>query len=301
MHSPQQEKHSHSVSARFGGNNLRTQGISQSTLRDEVAEYFEAGAVIAPGDVVVDVGANIGAFALAAAERTQGDVTIHCFEPAIPTFQLLQRNFRHNRLMHKTRHTANCLALTRPEMAGQERPFYFFKRLPTDSTYDLEAKHRDFEKWCQDHGRVLAAFLSKWVPLVGAPVGNILLKGIFFLCNRNNQFGVWLADRVAGLQIMTCRTDTLENWIRTHQIKHIDLLKMDVEGAEVDVLAGIGAAWSMIQQVAIETHNHSGRAEMIRDLLRKQGFRSIKDFKPVIAYTAEADNVLIIAHRNAIN
>ena len=43
----------------------------------------------------------------------------------------------------------------------------------------------------------------------------------------------------------------------------IALLKIDVEGSEVDVLRGIGADhWPLIDQVVLETHGHVRRAEV---------------------------------------
>ena len=50
---------------------------SVRTMFREVQEYFEVGASISPGATVVDVGANIGAFAIAAAKRCR--VSCACF------------------------------------------------------------------------------------------------------------------------------------------------------------------------------------------------------------------------------
>lgn len=52
----------------------------------------------------------------------------------------------------------------------------------------------------------------------------------------------------------------------------VDLLKVDVEGAELDVLAGIdGAYWPLIRQVSVEVHDLAGRLALICDLLRARG------------------------------
>ena len=92
-------------------------------LASEVEEYFERGARVLPGDVVVDVGANIGAFAAAVAARTGGDVTLHCFEPRGPIFTSLERNFAEHALLRETRHELHAVALSSPLQHGTARPF----------------------------------------------------------------------------------------------------------------------------------------------------------------------------------
>ena len=51
-----------------------------------------------PGDVVVDVGANVGIFTLVAARATSPTGTVHAFEPVPATFETLRRNVRRNGL-----------------------------------------------------------------------------------------------------------------------------------------------------------------------------------------------------------
>lgn len=276
---------------------LRTQGISREKLREEVLEYFEAGVVVKPGDIIMDVGANVGAFSLIAAEKTNSDITLHCFEPAVPTYQVLQRNFRHQTTLKRTRRTVNCLALTRPDMAGQEREFHFFKRFPTDSTYDLPEKRRDFEMFFKEKSEMIEDVLARWVPLLGAPVGAGLRRLIQYVCRRDNRFGMWLADIVTGRQVMICRMESLENWVRSNNVPRVDLLKIDVEGAEADVLAGVGNAWPIIQQVAIETHDRSDRKAQIIALLKSKGFDTISEFCPKVVELSALDNVLLVARR----
>jgi FkbM family methyltransferase len=50
-----------------------------------------------PGDVYVDIGANIGLFTLVAAHLTGSGGKVHAFEPCAKTFQRLQDNVRLNR------------------------------------------------------------------------------------------------------------------------------------------------------------------------------------------------------------
>lgn len=48
----------------------------------------------AASPVIIDIGANVGSFALWAIERWPG-CHVHCFEPLPDNFELLQRNLRH--------------------------------------------------------------------------------------------------------------------------------------------------------------------------------------------------------------
>lgn len=47
---------------------------------------------IKPGDVVYDIGANVGAYSLIIAKRFQGKVKVYAFEPSFSTFAQLSRN-----------------------------------------------------------------------------------------------------------------------------------------------------------------------------------------------------------------
>lgn len=55
---------------------------------------------------------------------------------------------------------------------------------------------------------------------------------------------------------------------------------MDVEGAELEVLRGIGAShWPIVRQVAAEVHGVGSRLQDVAALLRGQGF-SVRIVRP---------------------
>jgi len=71
----------------------------------------------------------------------------------------------------------------------------------------------------------------------------------------------------------TCKVRTLSDVIREHDVQRIDVLKIDVEGSEWEVLAGLEPAlWPRVRQVVVEVHDVDGRVEQIADLLRTRGF-----------------------------
>lgn len=62
----------------------------------ETIEWIETS--MKPGDVLYDIGANVGAYALVAASWTQGNATIYAFEPGSATFASLVENVFLNKL-----------------------------------------------------------------------------------------------------------------------------------------------------------------------------------------------------------
>lgn len=258
--------------------------------------YFQQGARVRKGDVVLDVGANVGAFAAAVAARTSGDVTIHCFEPGPPVFEKLAKNFREHALLHRTRHLLHQIALTSPELDGTERTFYFFKRFPTDSTLDIEFKKREFQRFFEKKGRGIEDALST-LGRPGRALGGAIRGGIHWLCSPDNRLGVWLAWQGTGMRQVPCHLVSLERFLATSGIDRVDLLKVDVEGAEVDVLRGCGVAWPKVRSVAVETDRSSGRAELVEKILRDQGFEIETCVPHLAAEKGDIAQVLMIANR----
>jgi FkbM family methyltransferase len=68
-------------------NEMETRLILDEILVDKL--YFQEGVSISPGDIVLDVGANIGVFALCAAKQ---GAQVYAYEPIPATFELLQQN-----------------------------------------------------------------------------------------------------------------------------------------------------------------------------------------------------------------
>ena len=61
---------------------------------------------------------------------------------------------------------------------------------------------------------------------------------------------------------------TVSEIMQKHGLSHISLLKIDVERAELDVLAGIACSdWQAISQLVMEVHDVQNRLQQIRQLL----------------------------------
>lgn len=75
---------------------------------------------------------------------------------------------------------------------------------------------------------------------------------------------------------VVCELQTLSEIIYQHNIKQIDLLKIDVEKSELDVLLGIKKQdWPKIKQIVVEIHDIEDRVEKIKNLLSAHGFKQI--------------------------
>ena len=81
------------------------------------------------------------------------------------------------------------------------------------------------------------------------------------------------------------KTLTLDNYIKSRNIKNIDLLKIDTEGHELDVLKGSFESLkkNKIKYILIELHFHkmykNYSKKKIENFLKKNGFLLIKKFK----------------------
>ncbi|MFI8091863.1 FkbM family methyltransferase [Streptomyces sp. NPDC086080] len=75
--------------------------------------------------------------------------------------------------------------------------------------------------------------------------------------------------------------------------RHVDLLKVDVEGAEADVLLGIDdSQWSRIRRVVVEVADLDGQLDRVCGILRKAGF----DVVPQRAPLTEEENRYYMVH-----
>ena len=236
------------------------------TRRDEVRGvagqielYLRHDISIQTGDCVLDVGANIGLFALEAARR---GAFVHAFEPLPATFAALDANARE---FGDGRIRAHNLALGARAGAAT---FAYFRWMSSLSTR--------FPDWIENNA----------APGVAAVLDDADLSPRFGWFRRAPN---WLRRALVAILVrvlmqprpVSCRVETLGRVISALQIGPIDLLKIDVEGAEWDVLCGIGASdWGRIQQVVAEVHDEDGRVARVENLLREQGFTVVCEPEP---------------------
>lgn len=223
-------------------------------LFDEIvlrSRYLRGGVEIRDGDLVVDVGANIGLFTLYAAAQAR-DVRVHAFEPVPAAAEALEKNVS----AYGIQAVVERAALGRT--TGQGEFTHYPKSslqsgLYTDPDAD-EAIVREYARRRAD-GLPPAPLPSQDVVAALAPE---------------------LHGRLADRQRLTVAVLRLSDWIRERAIDRIHLLKVDAERAEEDVLAGIDLEhWPLIEQVVVEVHDIDGRVRRLCALLDDRGFDTL--------------------------
>jgi hypothetical protein len=106
-------------------------------------------------------------------------------------------------------------------------------------------------------------------PLTRWPCG---VLATMVLVHARMRVGVWKKRR------FRCQVRTLSEVLRTWDVPRVDLLKIDVEGSEWEVLAGVEPElWKRIRQVVVEVHDVTGRVGAVDQLLKQQGYQTVVD------------------------
>jgi FkbM family methyltransferase len=122
---------------------------------------------VGPGDVVYDIGANVGAYSLIAAKLADGGAEVYAFEPSAPNFSDLCRN----------------VALNDAESSVVPLPIALWSRTglvsfgyrsldPGDASHTISESQG--ESSSESEQRVLAFGLDDLVALFGLPVPNLI-------------------------------------------------------------------------------------------------------------------------------
>lgn len=242
--------------------------------------YLKHGIEVRDGDTVVDAGANVGMFSASLA-RAHRDLRLVCFEPVPDTFALLERNAR--RLLGGARVTLVRAGLS---SAPGRATFEVDRAWTVDAgasgalreveASSLRARRRaGLLAW--DRAAVEDAMQAGVLPPRAARRLRAALDD-----RRTRPLAIallWSAFAVVGLRRrrrrrrVECELTTLSAALREHGIDAVDLVKVDVEGAEEAVLAGIeDADWPRLRQLVLEVHDVDGRPERLRRLLEARGF-----------------------------
>ncbi|WNM40182.1 amino acid adenylation domain-containing protein [Micromonospora halotolerans] len=194
--------------------------------------YLRDGIVLRPGATVLDVGANIGMFSLFV-HAVCPDATIHAFEPVPSVVDVLRRNVAEFGVPA----TVHGFGLSR---AAGEVSFTYYPG------YSMMSGHAAYADPAAEVA-VIKRYLTNERD-AGAGERDVLLGRVDEL----------LAERFAGRRL-TVPVRPLSAVLDELAPERIDLLKIDVQRAEADVLAGLeDRHWPLIAQVAMEVHDAPG-------------------------------------------
>tara|TARA_A100001037_G_scaffold301543_1_gene331307 strand:- start:1656 stop:2534 length:879 start_codon:yes stop_codon:yes gene_type:complete len=224
------EESVHSEFVIINGNKLFLD--SSDSLRLSLKKEFEPKTTdliqerIFPGNIVIDIGANIGFFTLIMADIVKKEGKVFSFEPESKNFQLLEKNVKVNNLSNvilENKAVGNINGETDMYLASNE-----------DNIYS-QSMHRIYS--------------SNIVSQNSTPVKIKIIR---------------LDDFFEKLEL----------------IEKIDLIKIDVEGAEFDVLKGMSKILDLnkdlriIMEFSIENLQDFGsKPDEVMDFLLKKNFR----------------------------
>lgn len=248
-----------------------TKYLAQEIVDNEL--YSHPLIKINKGDVVFDVGANVGVFSLYITKKYAGDLKVYSFEPIPEIFQVLKKNIESNEISKNVKLFNQ--GLTRTD-GPKQATFTFYEKMSSVSTMKEELiKEKFFDIQSVKTAALLYKIIRKrvnkftyWfyrIIFFIKPVANIIynLKRKYYLKHKK----------------VNCELTTLTEIIKQNNIPRIDFLKIDVEGAEFDILHGIDESdWKIIKQISMEIHNDA-EIDCITDLLKKKGFKNIDVIK----------------------
>jgi FkbM family methyltransferase len=224
------------------------------------------------GDVVLDLGANVGSFARMAAPLVGPSGRVLCVEPIEEVVEALRLNVKRYERWARARAIPAAPIVpvhagvgTAADAARGSRAFVYYPRVTAMSTMypdEDDATAATFSlvihrPECFSALEALAKPLARCAPALyrfvhGAVFRRALLRPV---------------------RVVECPMRTVSDLIDDYRIPEVGLLKANVERAEWDVLAGVREEhWPRIRQVSLQVHDVRGRVGRMRKFLSARGF-----------------------------
>jgi amino acid adenylation domain-containing protein/FkbM family methyltransferase len=228
----------------------------------EERSYMKHGITLPEGACIFDIGANIGVFSLFALRNCK-NARIYAFEPLPPAHRLLALN---TSLYKGHCQTFEC-------GIGSVEGEVDFTYYPHAAL--LSGRFADSDR----EAATVKAFMRMQEQLETADDNS----EPFVLTEE--QYDELLAERLT-FTTYTCPMKTLSQVMNENKVEAIDLLKIDVEKAEMEVLEGIRQEhWPRIRQLVIEVHESEDRLHRIVQLLEGNGYRVVVEQEQLLEQT----------------
>jgi hypothetical protein len=221
----------------------------------QVRDYWRNGITVQAGDIVFDVGANIGLFGIRALQRCPS-ARIFAFEPSPPSFAALEKN----------RESFD------PE---QFRVFGFGISDRNGSAEFSSYSNTTFSTFNPEIIEEPGWLQGLYRGMLRHPPPHI--KWMRWLQWLPDRFLGFFAERmVSGKRVLQREIRTLSSLVEQLSLSRIDLLKVDCEGDELRVFRGITPEdWPKIRRIVVEIHDIDHRVDTIKELLTEKGFNQI--------------------------
>jgi len=242
--------------------------------------YSSHGIKISDGDCIFDIGANIGLYSIFLTQNHH-DLKIFAFEPIPQTYSILEKNVERDQSSSQVK--LFNFGLSRKSGSSQfefDRFASFTATMRPEEVNACVRKDAGMYDWVRAGISDLqkASFLSRRSsdrllaalprPIVGKIVVILMFALLLLTVLRKKIF----------LKKIECGLKTITEVMRDHNIDSVALMKIDVEGSELEVIEGIADEdWPRIRQCVVEVHDFDGRVEKLRSIFEKRGYRTVVD------------------------
>ncbi len=229
----------------FHLNKYETEFLYKELFEDRV--YLKNGIRLDQNSVIVDVGANIGLFAVLLQSEFPGCRTV-LVEPSPKLCEIIRAN---------TRSFADKVTVVQNGISNARRwaDFTFYTGYSMLSGFKAE--------------------LNKDTQLLRESIRNQVSTLNVDAARAEKNTAKLLDGKLANAQKFRVELIGLDDLISSQMLSQIDLLKVDAEGCELEILQGISAEnWLRIRQIVMEIHEGDGLvSDEIERLLISKNFR----------------------------
>ena len=224
---------------------------------EHINRYFDYGINIQKGNIVIDIGANIGIFSLMACDMCCGEISVYAFEPVFATYCDLEKNIEGS---------SSCIQAYNFGISDKEKEIAIthYPNAPGLSTLYPDGMDNATTKMINnldENVNDLPEFFKGYREREENR-------------ERSNKIRtIWGLKTLFESKKIPCRVVPLSKFIKKKQLDIVHLLKVDTNGSELDVLNGINEEdYRKINQIVIETPLDSENYLTIKKKLSANGF-----------------------------